>query len=81
MKKSNLTILIASLIAAINFTSCKKDSTVPGPFIFYTVSVDGATVTFKNESKGASNYEWDFGDGSTSTKENPVHTYPGKGKY
>ena len=81
MKKTNLTILIVALIATINFTSCKKDSAAPGPFIFYTVSVDGATVTFKNESKGASNYEWDFGDGTTSTKENPVHTYPGKGKY
>lgn len=68
-------------IAAINFSSCKKDSSNPAPFVFYSVSVDGATVTFTNESKGAVSYEWDFGDGTTSTEESPTHTYPGKGKY
>jgi PKD repeat protein len=81
MKTINLTILIVALIAAVNFASCKKDSTKPGPFVFYSVSVDGATVTFTNKSTGAETYEWDFGDGTTSTDENPVHTYPGKGKY
>ncbi len=52
MKKINLTILTAALIAAVNFTSCKKNSDNPAPFVFYSVSVDGATVTFTNESKG-----------------------------
>jgi PKD repeat protein len=81
MKKSNLFIVMLALIAVINFSSCKKDSNKPAPFVFYSVSVDGTTVTFTNESKGAASYEWDFGDGTTSTDENPVHTYPGKGKY
>lgn len=26
-------------------------------------------------------YEWDFGDGSFSNLQNPIHTYNGKGKY
>jgi len=81
MKKTNLTILIVAIAAAINFSSCKKDSDKPAPFVFYSVSIDGSTVTFTNESKGAVSYEWDFGDGSTSTDESPTHTYPGKGKY
>src|ERR1044072_8014105 len=81
MKKTNINILIAAFIAAINFSSCKKDSSEPQPFVFYTVSVDGATVTFTNKSEDAVSYEWDFGDGTTSTEENPTHTYPGKGKY
>jgi PKD repeat protein len=81
MKKTNLIILIVALIAAVNFSSCKKDSSEPEPFVFYSVSVDGATVTFTNKSEGAASYEWDFGDGTTSTEESPVHTYPGKGKY
>jgi PKD repeat protein len=81
MKKTNLIILIVALIAAINFSSCKKDSSNPAPFVFYSVSIDGATVTFTNESKGAATFEWDFGDGATSTDENPTHTYAGKGKY
>jgi len=81
MKTTNLSILIIALIAAVNFASCKKDSAKPEPFVFYSVSVDGATVTFTNKSTGTATYEWDFGDGTTSTDENPVHTYPGKGKY
>src|SRR4051794_18551731 len=81
MKTTNPIFLIIALIAAVNFFSCKKDSTNPAPFVFYDVSIDGATVTFTNESKGAATYEWDFGDGTTSTDESPTHTYPGKGKY
>jgi len=81
MKKTNLIILIAALIAAVNFSSCKKDSSEPQPFVFYSISVDGATVTFTNKSEDAVSYEWDFGDGTSSTEESPVHTYPGKGKY
>jgi len=81
MKTTNLIILIVALIAAVNFSSCKKDSSEPAPFVFYSVSVDGPTVTFTNKSEGAASCEWDFGDGTTSTEESPVHTYPGKGKY
>jgi PKD repeat protein len=81
MKTTNRIILIVALIAAVNFSSCKKDSSEPEPFVFYSVSVDGATVTFTNKSEGAATYEWDFGDGTTSREESPVHTYPGKGKY
>lgn len=81
MKKTNRILLIFALATAINYTSCKKDSEKPAPFVFYSVSVDGATVTFTNESKGASTYQWDFGDGTSSTDESPTHTYPGKGKY
>lgn len=81
MKKLNLIILAVTAVAAINFTSCKKDSGSVAPFVFYSVSVDGATVTFTNKSKGATEFEWDFGDGTTSKDKSPVHTYPGKGKY
>lgn len=33
------------------------------------------TVNFSNQSTGAGSYSWDFGDGSTSTLQNPTHTY------
>ncbi|MDP5169066.1 MAG: S8 family serine peptidase [Bacteroidia bacterium] len=38
-------------------------------------------VTFTNVSTGAATYAWDFGDGSTSTDANPVHTYTFPGTY
>jgi PKD repeat protein len=39
------------------------------------------TVTFTNTSLNAESYTWDFGDGSTSTEESPVHTYAEEGTY
>lgn len=38
-------------------------------------------ITFTNTSASATSYEWDFGDGTTSTAENPVHTYATTGSY
>ena len=39
------------------------------------------TVQFSNLSNNASSYYWDFGDGSTSTSQNPSHTYNSYGNY
>jgi len=39
------------------------------------------TVIFDNNSSGGTDYFWDFGDGSTSTIENPTHTYADTGSY
>ncbi len=33
------------------------------------------TIAFNNNSLGATNYNWDFGDGDTSTAVTPVHTF------
>lgn len=38
-------------------------------------------VTFTNKSKYADSYKWNFGDGTTSTEESPVHKYSKKGVY
>lgn len=39
------------------------------------------TVNFTNLSSNAINWEWNFGDGSTSTFQNPSHTYTSNGQY
>ncbi|MCG9879311.1 MAG: PKD domain-containing protein, partial [Bacteroidia bacterium] len=39
------------------------------------------TVAFANTSVSASSYLWNFGDGNTSTQENPAHTYAADGVY
>ncbi|MEM6801980.1 MAG: S8 family serine peptidase [Bacteroidota bacterium] len=38
-------------------------------------------VNFNNTSTGALSYEWDFGDGTTSTDQNPSHDYTLAGTY
>lgn len=51
------------------------------PFAEFSYSIEGDEVTFTNFSVGGDSYLWDFGDGNTSTEENPVHTYEEDGDY
>lgn len=53
--------------------------TVPAPG--FTHTANGLTVTFDNTSVNATSYLWEFGDGDTSTVEDPVHIYPDGGTY
>lgn len=39
------------------------------------------TASFTNLTTGATVYEWNFGDGSTSSLENPTHVYTTSGVY
>ncbi len=81
--KSLKSTLWYSLITALIFCtySCKKDNVQPAVDVIYTVNVDGLKATFINQTKGGTTYKWDFGDGTTSTEANPVHTYLSKGKF
>ncbi|HMQ48539.1 MAG TPA: peptidylprolyl isomerase [Saprospiraceae bacterium] len=38
-------------------------------------------IQFQNESQKAANYEWNFGDGNTSTLPTPNHQYKASGNY
>jgi PKD repeat protein len=38
-------------------------------------------IAFSDNSDYASNWQWNFGDGTTSTKQNPVHFYKEDGMY
>lgn len=37
--------------------------------------VSGGTAAFTDNSTGATSWNWDFGDGTSSTVQNPTHTY------
>jgi len=47
----------------------------------FTVETSELTASFTNTSLNAETYSWDFGDGATSTEENPTHTYAAEGTY
>lgn len=55
------------------------------PIASFTVEKNGCTaaceVIFKNTSQRATSYKWTFGDGGTSTEENPRYTYRTSGTY
>jgi PKD repeat protein len=35
----------------------------------------------KDDDGSVVSWAWDFGDGTTSTEQNPVHTYAERGRY
>lgn len=39
------------------------------------------SFNFINQTNEGVRYQWDFGDGTTSTQENPSHTYANPGRY
>ncbi|WP_430936054.1 PKD domain-containing protein [Saccharicrinis sp. 156] len=45
------------------------------------VTIPGEGVTFVNQSMDADSYLWRFGDGQTSTDENPVYNYTSAGNF
>ncbi|WMN06595.1 PKD domain-containing protein [Marivirga arenosa] len=47
----------------------------------FSVETSELTATFTNTSLNAESYSWDFGDGSTSVEESPIHTYAQDGTY
>jgi PKD repeat protein len=51
------------------------------PSAGFTYEADGFAVEFSNTSSGAVSYEWDFGDGNSSSEESPSHTYDEAGNY
>lgn len=53
----------------------------PAPVAGFTSEVNDRTITFNNTTTLADSYLWEFGDGQTSTEENPVHTYATDGAF
>jgi PKD repeat protein len=51
------------------------------PVAKFSYIVNGLTVNFQDSSTTLQNWNWNFGDGCTSTLQNPVHSYSNPGKY
>jgi len=74
---------LACFIMLLLIVSCKKEDSESGTKSVFSYVADGFVVNFTNFSTGATEYLWDFGDGSgqTSTKKSPQYVYRAKGDY
>ena len=45
------------------------------------LALGGNELAFTDQSEGAISWLWNFGDGSTSTEQNPIHAYSDTGLY
>jgi len=81
-KLFNLILIFSGTVVAL-LPSCKEDETRPtfplSAEIFH--SVVGKQVAFTALTHSAVSWNWDFGDGNTSTEKNPVHVYDEGGYY
>jgi PKD repeat protein len=71
VKNGYITVLEAPAPPVAAFTSNKRSGAAP------------LTVRFTDSSSGSSpmTYSWNFGDGGTSSDQNPTHTYTATGSY
>ncbi|MFO7614231.1 MAG: PKD domain-containing protein [Bacteroidales bacterium] len=83
-RTNGLILLLAAMQIALSLISCTgKDDP---PDIYINTPIAGftwtgndhpapVTVQFVNTSEYADQFEWDFGDGQSSTQRDPQHTY------
>lgn len=76
---NNKLIILGVTLMAIMLASCAKPVAMFAPD--KTVVKAPVKIKFNNQSKKAETYEWDFGDGNTSTDTSPEHKYYLSGKY
>jgi len=90
LKPQNWFKLIIPAFAIICFMGCNGDDddddgtvgeTLAASFQFEIDENDFLSVQFSNFSRNTTSYEWDFGDGESSTEESPKHTYAEAGTY
>lgn len=51
------------------------------PSAVFSFNINNNQVDFVNSSNNAHEYQWSFGDGATSSDQNPIHTYNSVGTY
>ncbi|HPO16848.1 MAG TPA: SUMF1/EgtB/PvdO family nonheme iron enzyme [Candidatus Hydrogenedentes bacterium] len=72
------------LFLGILIAGCPPENPVP-PTASFTAAIDRLTAAFTDASDPGSAditaWVWDFGDGETSTEQNPTHTYAASGTY
>jgi len=73
--------LIATNVCGISDTICQPVDVCFTTIADFTVTTNLFTADFSDNSEYVTSWIWDFGDGNTSTINNPSHTYATTGTY
>jgi uncharacterized surface protein with fasciclin (FAS1) repeats len=85
-KKIFVSIVAISLLVGI-LSGCTEEDTDTEPEASFTYTANnqfiGTPISFTDQStgEGTLTYLWDFGNGDTSTEQNPTYTYNAVGNY
>lgn len=79
----NYTVCLVASNACGSDSSCNNITvTCAAPDAMFTDSIDGLNFIFTDQSTNSpTSWMWDFGDGNTSTMQNPAHTFAAPGLY
>ncbi len=72
--------IFSETLLLVNESICDAHS-CPFPYTAYDFVPNDLAVEFENKSINSTEYLWDFGDGNSSTEENPIHEYDTPGCY
>jgi PKD repeat protein len=85
MLKLSAKSIVLTLALILPFAACNIDKSQFIPTVQFSASttytITGTTVTFTNQSSGATSYLWKFGDGTVSTEANPSHRFDSIGSF
>ncbi|MFH6604014.1 PKD domain-containing protein [Maribacter algicola] len=73
--------IIGLLLLFVFFVNCSNDEDPRLPLADFQFLVEGSVVTFNGTVENANSISWDFGDGSTSTEEDPQYAFASPGTY
>lgn len=72
--------IISLLLLTFTLANCSEDEILT-PVADFQFLVEGTQVTFNGTVTNTESIAWDFGDGSTSTEEDPVYAYAKAGEF
>lgn len=77
----DVTLSINGPLGSNNNTVANFIAVQTTPTASFSFDTNGNTVTFQNTSIGGTQFNWNFGDDTSSDMESPMHTYENNGTY